>query len=137
MDRYMDAFTIRRRRLQQLIRQKKRETGTGVAEVARRSGIRANHISAYASEHIRKNMGDEAARRIEAGCGLPHGWLDTPDDTVDVLELVARVLEEIPPEHWNPLTRRLVARVTELALKEGWDEPTLRGRVQEYLRLVG
>lgn len=39
MDRYLDTYAIRRRRLRELIRRFERETGTGQAEVARRSGM--------------------------------------------------------------------------------------------------
>lgn len=137
MERYLDIYTIRRKRLQQIVARYKRETGVGVAEAARRTGISPSHISGYQSDAHPKNMGPEPARQIESGCGLPHGWLDTMDEAADALAVVARVLEQIPDEAWNPLTRRLAVRIAELALKEGWAETTLKQKVEEYLKLAG
>lgn len=137
MDRYLDTYAIRRRRLRELIHRFERETGTGQAEVARRSGMLPQHISAYKAQRNPRNMGPQAARQIEKGCGLPAGWLDSMDEAQGALEMVERVLEQIPPEAWNPLTRSLVVKIAEMALKEQWDEPTLKDKVAEYLRLVG
>lgn len=137
MERYLDTYTIRRKRMKQLIAQYERDTGVGVAEVARRTGIKPSHISAYQSDGSPKNIGPKAARQIERGCGLPPGWLDTMDEAADALAVVARVLEQIPDEAWNPLTRRLAVRIAELALKEGWTETTMQQKVEEYLRLAG
>ena len=137
MPPYLDIYAIRRRRLQGLIARYKQETGVGAQEVARRSGLPPQHISGYASEHSKKPLGPQVARQIEKGCGLPAGWLDSLDEAQGALEMVERVLEQIPPEAWNPLTRSLVVKIADMALKEQWDEPTLRDKVAEYLRLVG
>lgn len=137
MERYLDVYTVRRRRLQELIAEYDRETGTGVTEVARRIGRSPSHVSRMASENIRKPMGPAIARLIESRCGKPRGWMDTLDELAAYTGLLEHILAAIPPEAWNPLTRKLAVRVAQIALKEGWTGPTLDDKVQEYLRLVG
>lgn len=74
----MHVYERRRARLQDLL------ADTTAVELARRTGVAASTLSRYLSEPGSKgfkNMSEENARKIEAGCGKPEGWMDKAGHT--------------------------------------------------------
>jgi phage repressor protein C with HTH and peptisase S24 domain len=73
----MDIYEIRKLNLLKLIGSQKK------ASCAERWGMSPAHLSQILSAKTSKNLGDDVARRIETLQGLPHGWLDTLQETLD------------------------------------------------------
>ena len=69
----MEIVDIRRARLAQLIR----ERYESQADFVSKTGANQGEVSALLKN---KSFGEKKARKIEADCGLPHGWLDTMDE---------------------------------------------------------
>lgn len=67
----MDAKEIRLRNLRELIR----EAG-GQRKLAALARVNPAYLSQILSARTRRQMGDVVARRLEAGLGKPHGWMD-------------------------------------------------------------
>ena len=66
----MDIYEIRKANLLTLIGTRRK------AECAELWGMSPAHLSQILSDKTSKNLGDQAARRIEDAQALPHGWLD-------------------------------------------------------------
>lgn len=133
MTEYLPIHEIRRRRLRQILD----ESGERQLTLAERAGTNPSVISAILSNATAKaKMGDDLARRLEAAGGKPAGWMDTLDEIQMYADILERVLGQIPPAAWNPLTRRLAVRAAQVALREGWSGETLEEKVKEYLRLA-
>lgn len=76
----MDVKETRRRKLAQLIAE------FGTTEVANRASTAPNYISQIATKvktpkGTIRQVGDQLARKIEAGFLKPNGWMDQPDIT--------------------------------------------------------
>lgn len=70
----MEIVDIRRARLAQLIRDRYESQ----ADFVSKTGYNQGEVSALLKN---KSFGEKKARKIEADCGLPPGWLDTSSDT--------------------------------------------------------
>ena len=79
------------------------------------TGISLSQIGQWLNDKIdgSRNMGEKSARRIEAACTLPHGWLDTDHGEI----------EAISPNPHGPLNPRaeLVQQEDQILL---WENPT-------------
>ena len=73
----MQTTDIRRARLAQLIRERYESQADFVAK----TGANQGEVSALLKN---KSFGEKKARKIEADCGLPAGWLDVMDDTAEI-----------------------------------------------------
>lgn len=132
MNSYLDIYEIRRRRLKQMLE----DRGEPAAALAVRAGTSPDTLYAIISEVSKARLGPKLARRLEAAGGKPAGWMDTLDEIQMYADILERVLGQIPPAAWNPLTRRLAVRAAQVALREGWSGETLEEKVKEYLRLA-
>lgn len=68
---YPDIRAVRCHNLRRLVR----EAG-GQRALARRTGLSAAYICQMLSDKVNRNVGHQAARRLEAGMGKPYGWMD-------------------------------------------------------------
>lgn len=69
----MDVFDRRRTRLKEML------TWISQADLARKSGVAASYISRCLKDRTDdgyKTIGEVTARKLEAGAGMPEGWLD-------------------------------------------------------------
>lgn len=77
----MDIRTVRRTNFEALIR----EAGT-IAELARRTGASEKYLrqiyNGFIGDRAKspKQVGDDTARKLEAGMSKPANWMDTPHD---------------------------------------------------------
>jgi hypothetical protein len=82
----MDIQSIRRARLAQLITEKYHGSQAAFVDA---TNANQGEVSALLKN---KSFGEKKARKIEADCGAPVGWLDTPKD-----EEPRRVVTHIVP----------------------------------------
>lgn len=69
-----DAKQIRRDNLSRLLAEAAPST---YAELERRTGVKANYMTQVMNEgKHQRNLGDQAARRLENGMNKPTGWMD-------------------------------------------------------------
>lgn len=84
----MEAFEIRRSNLMKVILE--RFEGNKAA-FSRAAGVHPNHVNLLTThnESIRRNLGEELCRRIEAAIDVPKGWMDSPHGS-DILTVVIK-----------------------------------------------
>ena len=92
----MDIYEIRRRNLEQVLREQDRT----IVELARRTGTSANYLTQVLSDRTARHMGSTVARRIENRLELPDGWMDHlpgigPDLSAEAVEL-GRKFDTLP-----------------------------------------
>lgn len=99
---HMDIRDIRRRRLKQLIAQKKSDGEVkNNADFARRHQIDTSYLSQILNGH--RKIGEQAARKLEGQIGLSHGHLDGDDPIagLSVHEREALYLIRLAPEDYR------------------------------------
>ena len=92
------VYDIRRKRLQQL-----RQIFESYAAIARLADTSPAYLNQIANGHPDsrtkrpRTMGDEMARKLEAACGKPSGWMDQDDGALsEEAATIARMFDQLP-----------------------------------------
>lgn len=92
------------------IEREQNQKPTGV-EIARRLDIAAPYVTQL-KKGVRKNIQDDAARKMEAGMGKPRGWMDN-DPTLWPFQTISPGRFNSLPTHWKGIAEGEVRRVLE------------------------
>ena len=92
-----------------------------------------------------RTLGDLAARKIETGLDLPHGWMDTDHDVASDLSeaalLVARWFDSLSPdeqERFRHLAKVLTSTaISDTAVEESMPVTAIRRRYGDAMRDLG
>jgi DNA-binding transcriptional regulator YdaS (Cro superfamily) len=115
----MDVYAIRRRRLDELVK----EFGTQTA-LADKVGVEQNYISRCLSGA--KKVGEDFAAKVETAAGKPTGWLSRLEKSGPIdwpFEFDRRHWDNLPPEEKMQLERSFRQMVlgaeADLAMRRG------------------
>lgn len=93
-------------RLKKLISE---EFGNSQAALSKSSGVSTSQINQYLSGY--RNIGEKAARKIEAGAGKQTGWLDQDQEKSNVSDAVIRggvpLISWVQAGHWTDVIDNL------------------------------